>query len=110
MKKKTGINKLYGKALTCQKKNSGSYYKKYIYIYVSYILKPTTLTQMIFRLLLLTPAMFTVHLALSVSILHSYGQALRNVTKLHKLYFVTDLGASPWLAFRIMNLYYIIRF
>ena len=53
------------------------------------------------RLLLFKPAVFSVHLALSALLLHSYGQALRNVTKLLKLYFVTDLGASPWLAFRI---------
>lgn len=54
--------------------------------------------------------MFTVHLALSALILHSYGQALRNVTKLHKLYFVTDLEQVLGLLSEFMNLYYIINF
>ena len=83
----------------CQKRIL-AHITKYIYIYiygnVSSILKPTTPTQRIFlKTALFKPAVLTVLLALSALLLHSYGQALRNVTNLLKLYFVTDLGASP---------------
>lgn len=60
-------------------------------------LKLGTPTQFFFKFLCVSTCNVYSATGLKCFLLHSCGQALRNVSKLHKLYFVTTCG-SKWLA------------
>lgn len=60
-------------------------------------LKLGTPTQFFFKFLSVSTCNVYSATGLKCFLLHSCGQALRNVSKLHKLYFVTTCG-SKWLA------------